>query len=79
MKILLEELIARADVFTYGSKVEIRSRDTKSVLTEGLTYWVDNVYKKLSYVASGFENEDQVSNALTRDSQEQDIAILNQL
>jgi hypothetical protein len=73
VKIFLEELIGRADVFAYGSKVEIRSRDTKSVLTEGLTYLVDNVYKKLSYVASGFENEDQVSNALTRDSQEQDI------
>lgn len=73
VKTLLEDLIARADVFAYGSKVEIKSRDPKSLLTEGLTYLVDNVYQKLSYVASGFENEDQVSNALTRESQEQDI------
>lgn len=65
VKLLVEELITRADVFACGSKLEIRSRDTRSVLTEGLTYLVDNVYKKLGYVASGFENEDQVSNALS--------------
>ncbi|MDZ8259438.1 BREX system P-loop protein BrxC [Nostoc sp. ChiQUE01b] len=73
LKIILEELITRADVFACGSKLNIRNRDAKSLLTEGLTYLVDNVYQKLGYVASGFENEDQVSNALTRESQEQDI------
>lgn len=73
VKIIVEDLIARADVFACGSKVEIRKRDSRNVLLEGLTYLVDNVYKKLGYVASGFETEDQVSNALTRDSQEQDI------
>ncbi|MBD2597906.1 BREX system P-loop protein BrxC [Nostoc spongiaeforme FACHB-130] len=73
LKVILEDLITRADVFAYGSKLEIRNRDAKNVLSEGLTYLVDNVYQKLRYVTSGFENEDQVSNALTRDSQEQDI------
>ncbi|MBG1271115.1 BREX system P-loop protein BrxC [Nostoc sp. WHI] len=73
LKVILEDLIARADVFACGSKLEIRSRDTKSLLNEGLSYLVGNVYQKLGYVASGFENEDQVSNALTRESQEQDI------
>ena len=73
LKVILEDLIARANVFAYGSKLDIRNRDAKNVLTEGLTYLVNNVYQKLGYVGSGFENEDQVSNALTRDSQEQDI------
>ncbi|WP_414571185.1 BREX system P-loop protein BrxC [Nostoc sp. CCY 9925] len=73
LKVILEDLITRADVFACGSKLEIRSRDTKSLLNEGLSYLVGNVYQKLGYVASGFENEDQVSNALTRESQEQDI------
>ena len=73
VKTILEDLITRADVFACGSKVEIRNREAKSVLVEGLTYLVDNVYKKLNYVASGFETEDQISNALTRDSEEQDI------
>ena len=69
----LKDLIARADVFAYGSKVQIRNRDAKNLLIEGLTYLVDNVYQKLGYVASGFETEEQVNVALTRDSQEQDI------
>ncbi len=69
----LADMITRADVFACGSKVEIRNRDSKNVLIEGLTYLVDNVYKKLGYVASGFETEDQVANAFTRDSQEQNI------
>ncbi|ACC83961.1 BREX system P-loop protein BrxC [Nostoc punctiforme] len=73
VKTILENLITRADVFACGSKLEIRSRDTKTLLNEGLSYLVGNVYQKLGYVASGFENEDQVSNALTRESQEQDI------
>ncbi|MEH2291722.1 BREX system P-loop protein BrxC [Nostoc sp.] len=73
LKEILEELIASADVFACGSKLDIRNRDARSLLTEGLKYLVDNVYQKLSYVSSGFENEDQVSNALTRDTQEQDI------
>ncbi|NDJ24455.1 BREX system P-loop protein BrxC [Nostoc sp. B(2019)] len=73
LKIILEDLIARADVFACGSKLNIRNRDAKNLLTEGLIYLVDNVYQKLGYVTSGFENEDQLSNALTRDSQEQDI------
>ena len=73
MKVILGGLVTRADVFAYGSKLEIRNRDAKNVLTGGLTYLVDNVYQKLGYVTSGFETEDQVSNALTRDAQEQDI------
>ncbi len=73
LKVILEDLITLADVFAYGSKLEIRNRDAKNVLTEGLTYLVDNVYQKLGYVTSGFENEDQVSNALICDTQKQDI------
>ncbi len=73
IKIKLEDLISRGDVFACGSKVNVRNRDAKNVLIEGLTYLVDNVYKKLGYVKSGFETEQEVSNALTRHSQEQDI------
>ncbi|MBW4478483.1 MAG: BREX system P-loop protein BrxC [Tolypothrix brevis GSE-NOS-MK-07-07A] len=69
----LADMITRADVFACGSKVQIRNRDSKNILIEGLTYLVDNVYKKLGYVASNFETEDDVNNAFTRDSQEQDI------
>jgi len=69
----LKDLIAVADVFAYGSKVEIRNRDARNVLIEGLTYLVSNVYQKLGYVASGFETEEQVTIALTRDSEEQNI------
>lgn len=69
----LKDLIAVADVFAYGSKVEIRNRDARNVLIEGLTYLVSNVYQKLGYVASGFETEEQVTIALTRDSEEQTI------
>jgi hypothetical protein len=74
LKDILEDLIASADVFACGNKLDIRHRDAKNLLTEGLTYLVDNVYQKLSYVTSGFENEDQVSNALTRNTQELDTA-----
>lgn len=73
IKNTIENLIVRADVFAYGSKVEIRNRDARNLLIEGLTYLVDNVYQKLGYVASGFETEEQVTIALTRDSEEQDI------
>lgn len=63
----LQDLIARADVFACGSKVEISTRDPKNVLTEGLIYLVDNVYKKLNYVESEFETEAQVNIAFTRE------------
>ena len=69
----LRKLIAEASVFACGSKVEIGSRDTRSVLTEGLTYLVDNVYTKLNYVQSGFNTEDEVRNALVRDSEVQTL------
>ncbi|MEH2319966.1 BREX system P-loop protein BrxC [Nostoc sp.] len=72
IQVKLKDLIARATVFACGSKVEISNRDSKNILIEGLTYLVDNIYKKLGYVASGFETEDQVANAFTRDSQELD-------
>jgi len=69
----LEKSIASSDVFAYGSKVEIRNRDARNLLIEGLTYLVDSVYQKLGYITSGFETEDQITVALTRDSEEQDI------
>lgn len=68
---MLEKLIAQASVFACGNKVEISNRETKSVLTEGLVYLIDNVYTKLNYIQSHFDTEDQVSHALIRDSQEQ--------
>ncbi|WP_333200534.1 BREX system P-loop protein BrxC [Microcoleus sp. B5-D4] len=70
----LQDLIERADVFACGSKVEINTRDSKNVLTEGLTYLIDNVYNKLNYVNSGFESEEQVSNAFSRKHQEQNTS-----
>ncbi|NJN24278.1 MAG: hypothetical protein HC810_07685 [Acaryochloridaceae cyanobacterium RL_2_7] len=57
---ILRQLIAQADVFACQIKVNISSRDARTVFTEGLTYLVDNVYTKLNYVESGFENEDEV-------------------
>ncbi len=69
----LRRLIAEASVFACSSKVEVNNRDTRSVLTEGLIYLVDNVYTKLNYVQSGFNTEDEVTNALVRDSQIQTL------
>lgn len=69
----LRNLIAQADVFACGSKVEVSTRDAKAVLTEGLTYLIDNIYKKLHYVESGFATEDEVTNALTRDTEVQNL------
>lgn len=70
---LLQDLISRADVFACGSKLQINTRDPKNVLTEGLTYLIDNVYKKLNYVDSGFDTDEQVTNALTRNHEEKNI------
>lgn len=64
----LRGLIAQADVFVAGNKVTVGNRETKAVLTEGLHYLVETVYTKLNYVASGFNTEDEVANAFTRDS-----------
>lgn len=73
IKIKLEDLISRADVFAFGSKVDVRNRDAKNVLIEGLTYLISNVYQKLGYITHPFETEQDINNALTRDSQEQNI------
>ncbi len=70
---MLRKLITQASVFACGNKVEISNRDTRSVLTEGLTYLVNNVYTKLNYVQSGFTTEDEVRNALVRDSEVQTL------
>jgi hypothetical protein len=64
----LRRLISEADLFAVGSKVQVSSRDVRSVLTDGLTYLIENVYTKLNYVDSGFNTEDEVTTALTRDS-----------
>ncbi|MEL7357891.1 MAG: BREX system P-loop protein BrxC [Cyanobacteria bacterium J06560_6] len=64
----LRGLITEAAVFVAGNKVQIGNRDTRVVLTEGLTYLVENVYTKLSYVESGFNTDDEVTTAFTRDS-----------
>jgi Family of unknown function (DUF6079) len=62
----LRRLISEADIFACSNKVDISSRDTRTVLLDGLTYLINNVYTKLNYVASGFNTEDEVANALTR-------------
>jgi hypothetical protein len=64
----LRRLLAEADVFACNNKVEISSRDTRTVLTDGLTYLISNVYTKLKYVESGFNTEDEIVTALTRES-----------
>jgi len=69
----LRNLIAQADVFANGSKVEVSTRDAKTVLTEGLIYLIDNVYTKLNYVESGFATEDDVTTALTHDTEVQTL------
>ncbi|MCY7283001.1 MAG: BREX system P-loop protein BrxC [Cyanobacteria bacterium CAN_BIN43] len=69
----LRNLIAQADVFACGSKVEISTRDAKTVLSEGLIYLIGNVYTKLNYVDRGFATEDDVINALTRETEEQNL------
>jgi ElaB/YqjD/DUF883 family membrane-anchored ribosome-binding protein len=65
--------IGEGDVFACGNKINVSTRDCKTVLTDGLKYLIDNVYTKLNYVESHFENEDDVRNALTRDSQVQNL------
>ena len=70
---MLRNLIAQADVFASGSKVEVSTRDAKAVLTEGLTYLIGSVYTKLNYVDSGFVSEDDVTNALTRETEVQNL------
>ncbi len=62
----LRRLISEADIFACSNKVDISSRDTRTVLLDGLTYLINNVYTKLNYVASGFNTEDEVAKALTR-------------
>lgn len=69
----LRNLIAQADVFACGSKVEVSNRDAKAVFTEGLTRLIGNVYTKLNYVDSGFATEEEVSNALTRETEVQNL------
>ena len=69
----LRNLIAQADVFANGSKVEVSTRDAKALLTEGLTYLIGNIYTKLNYVESGFATEDEVTNALTRETEVQNL------
>jgi hypothetical protein len=64
----LRRLISEADLFADGSKVQVGSRDVRSVLTGGLTALIDNVHTKLNYVQSGFNTEAEIVTALTRDS-----------
>jgi hypothetical protein len=63
---ILRRLIGEADLFAVGSKIQVSSRDVRSVLTDGLTALIDNVHTKLNYVASGFNTEAEVTQALTR-------------
>ena len=74
IKELLESLIARADVFACSSELKVNRSDPKTVFTEGLKYLVDNVYKKLNYVDSGFDTETEIERAFTREFQEQDTS-----
>ncbi len=69
----VRQAISNADVFAAGNKVNVSTRDHKVVLNDGLRYLIDNVYLKLNYVESHFENEDDVRNALTRNTQVQKL------
>jgi hypothetical protein len=69
----VRQAISNAEVFASGNKVSISTRDHKTVLTDGLRYLIDNVYLKLNYVESHFENEDDVKRALQRDTQVQKL------
>ena len=69
----LRNLIAQADTFACGSKVEVSTRDARAVLSEGLIYLIENVYTKLNYVDSGFTTEDDITNALTRETEVQNL------
>ncbi|MBE9012456.1 BREX system P-loop protein BrxC [Pseudanabaenaceae cyanobacterium LEGE 13415] len=69
----LRKLLAQGTVFACGDKVETSSRDAQSVLKEGLGYLVRNIYKKLDYIESWFDSEDQVTNAFVRDEQVQNL------
>ncbi len=74
IKDTLKKLIASADVFSYGNKVEItRTEFATELLKQSLTYLIKNAYSKLQYIHSGFENPEQVKNALTRHIQERTI------
>lgn len=74
IKDTLKKLIASADVFSYGNKVEIsRSGFATELLKQSLTYLINNAYSKLQYIHSGFENPEQVKNALTRHIKERTI------
>jgi hypothetical protein len=64
----LQTSIAQATVFASGAKLEIRERDARSVVQEGLRSLVDNAYSKLQYVRKPFDAEDDVINALLADS-----------
>ena len=71
---ILRSLIEQADVFACGNKVEMTTRtDARSLLMEGMHYLVDNVYQKLGYVEKPFPDEADVTNALIRDTEEQDL------
>ena len=70
---ILRSQIAEADVFSCGNKVNIASREAKTVITEGLRYLVANLYSKLGYVQSVFKDEAQIMNALTRDTEQQNL------
>lgn len=70
---ILRSLIAEADVFACGNKVNIGARDAKTVITEGLGYLVKNLYSKLDYVQSVFKDEAQIMNAFTRDTEQQNL------
>lgn len=65
--------IGEADVFACGNKINVSTCECRTVLTDGLKYLIDNVYTKLNYIESHFENEEDIRNALTRDSQVQNL------
>lgn len=70
---MLETLITRADVFACGNKITHDRSDPKKVFYEGLIYLINNVYTKLNYIDSGFETEQEITQAFLREHQQQDI------
>ncbi len=64
----VEQAIAQADVFANGAQVEVKTREARSVVQEGLRSLVTNTYNKLDLIRSAFDTDEQIARALTADS-----------
>lgn len=66
IRLLLADLIARADVYAWGAKLEISKRETVEVLSEALRSLIEHVYSKQSYITSPYPSEKEIEVALVQ-------------